>query len=249
MRSGHEEVVLVQLQLAGSGVIAQDDRSTRLEAGDFAIYDSTRPYVLEFRDDFEVLVMHMPRERLLGRTGRTDKLTANAIRGNSVMGGLACSFLRQAGEAISSVNPATAAQLGSIALGLINAALGDMCMQQAEDVQSWSRSALLYRAKVIIDEQLGEPELNSAAIARELGISVRYLQDLFHGENVTVSDCIWTRRLERCRRELADPLLSRKQISQIALDSGFSHFGHFSRRFKAAYDLSPRDYRKTFLRG
>ena len=248
LRSGYEEVLLVQLQLSGQSVVAQDDRSTRLNPGDFAIYDSTRPYILEFRDDFEVLVMHMPRERLLGRSGRTDKLTAHAIRGDSVMGALAVPFLRHAGEAISSVNPSTAAQLGSIALGLVNAALGELCVQQAEDVQSWSRSALLYRAKVIIDEQLGEPELNSAAIARELGISARYLQDLFHAENITVSDCIWTRRLERCRRELADPLLARKQISQIALDSGFSHFGHFSSRFKAAYDLSPRDYRKVFLK-
>ena len=37
-------------------------------------------------------------------------------------------------------------------------------------------------------------------------ISPRYLQDLFHAEDTTVSDWIWKRRLEKSRRYLADLL-------------------------------------------
>ena len=32
-------------------------------------------------------------------------------------------------------------------------------------------------------------------------------------------------------------------ITQIALACGFSDLAHFSRRFKAAYALAPREYR------
>jgi hypothetical protein len=38
-----EEVMLISLQVRGVGVVAQDGREARLEPGDFACYDSTRP--------------------------------------------------------------------------------------------------------------------------------------------------------------------------------------------------------------
>ena len=58
-----------------------------------------------------------------------------------------------------------------------------------------------------------------------------------------MSEWIWSRRLEKARRDLFDPLLARESITQIALSSGFSDLAHFSRRFKAAYALAPREYR------
>ena len=44
----------------GIGIIAQDGREARLMPGDFACYDSTRPYTLNFDSSFEQLVLHMP---------------------------------------------------------------------------------------------------------------------------------------------------------------------------------------------
>jgi AraC family transcriptional activator of tynA and feaB len=74
-------------------------------------------------------------------------------------------------------------------------------------------------------------------------ISPRYLQDLFQAEQTTVSDWIWTRRLEKSRRDLADPLRAGDSIAQIALACGFADFGHFSRRYKEAFGMPPREYR------
>jgi len=62
-----------------------------------------------------------------------------------------------------------------------------------------------------------------------------------------VSDWIWAQRLEKSRRNLCDPLLARESITQIAIGCGFSDLSHFSRRFKAAYAMSPRDYRMLYL--
>jgi AraC-like DNA-binding protein len=64
-----------------------------------------------------------------------------------------------------------------------------------------------------------------------------------HVEGTTVSDWIWRRRLEKSRRDLADPLRANDSIAQIALACGFADLGHFSRRYKEAFGTSPRDDR------
>jgi AraC-like DNA-binding protein len=39
-------------------------------------------------------------------------------------------------------------------------------------------------------------------------------------------------------------LQDNRTVSEIAYGWGFSDMTHFGRRFKAMYDVSPRDYRK-----
>jgi AraC-like DNA-binding protein len=95
---------------------------------------------------------------------------------------------------------------------------------------------------------LHDPDLTPAKVADAVGISLRYLQLLFHAENAGVSDWIWARRLERSRRRLIDPLLAHESIAQVAFGCGFAEPAHFSRRFKAAYAVSPRDYRAAHMR-
>jgi transcriptional regulator GlxA family with amidase domain len=55
-------------------------------------------------------------------------------------------------------------------------------------------------------------------------------------------------RLARCRQALEDSLQDHRTVSEIAYGWGFSDMTHFGRCFKAAYDVSPRDYRKNTKR-
>jgi AraC-like DNA-binding protein len=238
--------VLISVQTSGSGMVIQDGREVRLRPGDFACYDSTRPYTLSFGDTFEQLVLHMPRALLLDRLGRTELITARAVRGNTPVGGLAFSYLRQAASVLGNVDAQTAARLSEISLALVTTAFADLLQRErAAGVASpsWARTALIYRAKAVIDNHLDDPSLNPAAIADAVGISLRYLQALFQAEGTTVSDWIWCKRLERSRRRLVDPLLAHESIAQIALGCGFTELAHFSRRFKAAFGQSPSEYR------
>ncbi|MFD4701025.1 helix-turn-helix transcriptional regulator [Streptomyces niveus] len=63
-------------------------------------------------------------------------------------------------------------------------------------------------------------------------------------ENGT-SPAAWIRhrRLERCRLDLANPRLNARPIQAIAERWGFTNPTHFSRLFRAAYGIPPRDYR------
>jgi AraC-like DNA-binding protein len=248
IRRAREEVMLISLQVSGIGVIAQDGREARLEPGDFACYDSTRPYTLRFNAEFEQLVLHMPRDAMARRIGRTETWTARRVEAASPVGSLVLPFARQTAAVVSEVAPATASRLSETCLSLVTAALGEQ-LSPGIAGQSSGRTALTFRAKAVIESNLHDHELNTEKVAALVCISPRYLQDLFHAEQTTVSDWIWQRRLEKSRRDLADPLRERDSIAQIALACGFTDFGHFSRRYKEAFGIGPRDYRATLRDG
>ncbi|MGW9499321.1 helix-turn-helix domain-containing protein [Streptomyces prasinus] len=53
-----------------------------------------------------------------------------------------------------------------------------------------------------------------------------------------------------CHRDLTDPRLRSRSIRAIATRWGFVDAAHFSRAFRAAYGVSPRDHRgRTFDHG
>jgi AraC-like DNA-binding protein len=244
IRQGREEILLVSAMLEGRGVFSQDGRETCLGAGDFVCYDSTRPYCLRFDGDFRQVVVQMPRDLVTRYVGRTELLTARAIRHDSPMGGLVFPFLERMASTILSFETVTANRLSDVMLALLTTAFGELACQDCLP-QSTARTALLYRAKAFVCENLHEFDLNTKQIAGHLQISERYLQELFHADGTTVNDWIWSRRLEKCRRDLSGPIRAGESISRIATSAGFSDFAHFSRRFKKAFGQSPRDFRRS----
>jgi AraC-like DNA-binding protein len=90
---------------------------------------------------------------------------------------------------------------------------------------------------------LADPDLSPASIAAAHHISVRSLHRLFQDHEETVAAWIRERRLERCRRDLADPRLSDHPAHAIGRKWGFADPAHFSRAFRATHGLSPSAYR------
>jgi AraC-like DNA-binding protein len=104
---------------------------------------------------------------------------------------------------------------------------------------------LLRRIYAYVDARLSDADLGPAQIAAEHYISTRHLHGLFRKQGTTVAAWIRQRRLERCRRDLLDPLLADRTIAAIAARSGFPDAAHFSRVFRTAFGESPRDLRHT----
>jgi AraC-like DNA-binding protein len=78
---------------------------------------------------------------------------------------------------------------------------------------------------------------------------VRSLQKLFETQGQTVTGWIRTRRLEHCRKDLANATLANRPVSSIAAQWGLVDSAHFSRLFRSTYGRSPRDYRVTMQAG
>ncbi len=107
------------------------------------------------------------------------------------------------------------------------------------------RAVALTLLKAAIEARLHEQDLKPAGAAAAAGISVRYANALLAQEDTCLERYIFARRLERCRRALADPAQSHRMIGDIAFGWGFSDLSHFGRRFKAEFGCSPAAYRSS----
>ncbi len=106
-----------------------------------------------------------------------------------------------------------------------------------------SRAALLRIGEVISRLErdcVRRPSLKELAAAAH--VSPNHLLRLFKAAtNSTPGDYLLQLRLERAAKQLRE---SDRAISEIAAANGFPDSNYFSRRFRARYGQSPRDYRR-----
>jgi AraC-like DNA-binding protein len=238
-----EDYVLVALGNSGVNGVFQDGREAVVSAGQFVIYDTTRPYELRFDEGFSQTIFQMPRKLLHQRIGAFNALTATTFSADRPLERLAYEFLISLSRTIDQVDPATADRLMDQGLDLIAMAFADRMHQHSQD-QSFHRSALLYRLKNYILTHLRDPELSMPRAAAAIGISPRYASDLIAAEQTSFRSYVQMQRLERCRRDLADPAHAARHVSDIAFAWGFNDLAHFSRIFKQRFGVSPREWRE-----
>jgi AraC-like DNA-binding protein len=239
-----EDFVLVALGNSGVNGVFQDGREAVVSAGQFVIYDTTRPYELRFDDGFSQTIFQMPRKLLRQRIGAFDTLTATTFSADRPLERLAYQFLLGMSKTIDHVDPANATRLLDQGLDLVAMAFADRMAERSTD-QSFHRSALLYRLKNYILTHLRDPELSMSRAAAGIGISPRYASDLMAAEQTSFRSYVQAQRLERCKRDLSDPAQVARHISEIAFAWGFNDLAHFSRIFKQKFGAPPREWREN----
>ncbi|GAA1274420.1 helix-turn-helix transcriptional regulator [Streptomyces javensis] len=159
------------------------------------------------------------------------------------MGLLLTTFLAHLADESASYTPHDAARLGTVGLDLVTATLAHF-LEREGDIPSDSRQRVLYmRITSFIERHLGDTALTAGEIAAAHHISVRSLHRLFQQNGVTVRFWIRGRRLERCRRDLADPLKRHMPIQATATRWGYPQADVFSRAFRSHTGMSPREFR------
>jgi len=231
------------MQLRGYCLVTQDGREAPLTPGDFALYDTRRPYQLSFDSEFRMLVVMFPRELLNLRADDLANVVARRVSGRRGVGGLVSPFLVKLANELRSDQIVPTFELSNAVLDLFAAALSEQLGCESSVRPETRRHALILQIKAFIDARLDDPELTTATIAAAHYISPRYLQKLFEAEGSTVTDWIRRRRLDHCRRELLDPRNAGEPISRIAARWGLLDSSHFSRLFRATYGMSPREFR------
>ncbi|MEU8222539.1 helix-turn-helix transcriptional regulator [Kribbella sp. NPDC048915] len=91
---------------------------------------------------------------------------------------------------------------------------------------------------------LTDRTLGPAQLAAVHNVSVRYLYKLFAEHHRSLEQWLITERLRGAARELKDPAGDHLPISAIAARWGFDDAAHFARRFRAAYGVTPREWRR-----
>ncbi|WP_303977774.1 helix-turn-helix domain-containing protein [Dongia mobilis] len=244
-RRGPDEIAQLQAPvygilyiLKGRESLKQAGRETVLEQGSFTLWDSTRPIQFGLPQDLEKITLLLPQDLVAEMLPMAADLVMRPISGQRGPGALFATHLRALAREGSDLAPARATPVLRATLDLLMAA---MAPQDNESEGVYHR-ALRARIQDFILRNLDDPDLDPDRVAAGMGISARQLHRLFHDSGLTVDRWIWRQRLQRCR----DDLLSRPQarISEIAFAHGFSDAAHFSRAFRDAFGVSPREFRK-----
>jgi AraC-like DNA-binding protein len=241
--AAREEHCLIVVQGRGRTTAEQDGRQFTLETGDLALFDSARPYFARLEHGFHHFVLKLPRDELRRRLGPLETVTATRISGKRGMGRLASMFIRELPNELDLLDDESAQRVASTCIDLVAAALASQMLNSRLGASS-TRVTQLFRAKAYIAANVQSERLSPPVVAGALGITPRYLADLFAEEGTSVARHIWMLRLERCKAALCDLAQLHRSISEIAYAWGFNDMSHFSRFFREHVGLSPREFRE-----
>ncbi|MFH8805622.1 helix-turn-helix domain-containing protein [Streptomyces sp. NPDC017936] len=235
-----DEYVVVKLLDKGGARLEQDGREALLGPGDLFVYDMARPLRLTFPESFRTKSLVLPRDVLGLSESDMTRVTARPLGPGTPLGALLSPFLAGLVDGAGNYPPRTGELMARNVVDLLGVMADEVLGRPAGDTPGGNR-ALLLRIQAFIDRHLADGDLTPQAIARAHHISLRYLHKLFESEDATVGRWIQRRRLEECRRDLA--LHVNATIAAVAHRWGFTSAAHFSRVFRAAYGMAPREWR------
>lgn len=241
-----EDYFLVSIQAQGHGAVVQDGRHAALAPGDFALYDSTRPYELRFDGPFQQYVLKLPGATLRTALRDTHRLTATQVSGARGAGHLMLNMIRTLAADIDTLAPESAVAVADSVTQILIAGLSAL---PAARQRQPSHLTALHREqiKACVRARLHEPGLSVASVAAQLRLAPSTLHRAWAGEPCSLADWIWAQRLDAARRDLCDPTLATRSVSQIAFSWGFSDAAHFSRAFRARFRCAPSELRSGGL--
>jgi AraC-like DNA-binding protein len=233
---------LLALHITGAARASQDGRDVDLGPGDFALFDSARPYSIAFRAarSFAHVIYQVPRASLDAR-GRAGEATALRVPAVSAPGRLASPYLRALAAAPRpAADEAPGQAFVDIALDLVAGALRATAGHPGGPPCDAAQAGELRTCALA---HLGDPDLSPESIARANYMSVRQLHRLFASEELSFAAWVREQRLRRCRDDLADPRLRHLPVSEIAGRWGYRSPAHFTRAFSARFGVTPRELR------
>jgi AraC-like DNA-binding protein len=250
IRRSDPELYMVGLSLRGRQGIVQSDREADLGVGDLALYSSSEPYEVWAEGDrgrAAAVVVQFPRTVLPVPERKVDRLLGSRFTAEDGVSALLTHFLRHLAGDTGAFRPTDGPRLGMVLLDLVTALLAHAAEDAAQISPESHQRTLFLRIQAFVHRHLADPDLSTASIAAAHHVSSRQVQRLFHRHGDSVAAYIRQQRLERARRDLAEPALADRTIHVIAARWGFTRPEVFTRAFRDAYGVLPRDYRHQCL--
>ncbi|CAB3756526.1 helix-turn-helix domain-containing protein [Paraburkholderia humisilvae] len=238
---GDDGDLFVQVIKSGTRWIEQRDGQTfAFGPGDMAVVDPHAWHNASVRERTRMSILRIPRSAFKER-GLRDRFPAicrpdPASSDVCAVRDFVLYLTSQAGKA----SEATLTRLAEQCVDLMDVLLDD----RSGPVLGRSNVVTVRRAKQLISRHIGDPDLSVERIAAELNMSTSSLTRALHASGLSVMRYAWSLRLEHAAYRLrADS--SHGAIKAIAYQCGFTSHAHFSRVFKARYDMTPREYAES----
>ena len=246
IREDPTDVTVLWFVKRGQLCVSHQSGYTAAKAGDFIITKSMTPFFIECQPDeeqvHEVLHVVIPTHVMRSYISQ-DVLTGFCTSAAGSQYAIVQNILTGLFEDESGLPVQIAQQLVDSALVVLSHALGSSgagspARQSVSDKRL--QDVLRY-----VEVHLSDPKLSIAMVAKGCGISPRYLSFLLKHYGTPFSALVWDQRLKMASRWLLSSKAANVSISEIAYRTGFKSSAHFSRMFKRAFCMSPREYRAT----
>lgn len=227
----------VQLIESGEKAFSSNGQTVLARPGDVLINMAPPRTDFEVRERSHEITISMPLSRLRTWLPNSWRLMRHRLSAGSAGALLLTSNFKAVSTAFLSGSLNNGLVLSEAMIGLVVAVIGEA------DSSATVRNSQLAQIKAYIDAHLDDPNLGPTLIASAKRMSVRYLHTLFEPESMTLQQYIIRERLLRCRRDIQNPCMRNRTITEIAYGCGFQNSAHFSRRFKEAFGMSPSELR------
>ena len=242
IRSDPGENLFLLIQDQGQCLIEQEDQRFLACKGDMFLVDSTKPHSFTYNGAFSRQVsMHLPRTEAVMRFG-TASTGGLPIHRDDPLHIAMWAVLEKMFKHETDVNP----QLMEAFHSLLGAYI--QSVENKRGIQREGQNAVVARALQLIDRRSDNPEFCPSDLAAELGLSHRTLQRHFQQISETPRQRILAVRLRKARARLEQLHRfdsSRRNITSVAYDSGFSDLSYFYRAFHDAFGQRPSCYLQT----
>lgn len=238
--------VFLAMQPAGTSVLVQHGREALLRPGQLVLWDTTAPYTLFDPGGIRHQYFRLPIDRLALPHNMISQLCAVTLSPHHPVTDLTATYLQRLRTRSDIFERTDTESLAQASIDLVRALLTTHA-DATELGRDAMHATLQLRVMEYLRAHLHEPNLSAAQVASEHHISVRQLYKVLAEAQIGLSDWIRTERLEACRRDIAEPVAQTASIASIARRWGFADPSSFARMFRAAYGMSPREWRD--LRG
>jgi len=238
-RERDTEVTLDLIQLwTGTMEFEQAGQENTLVAGDCVVLDRTQPYRFSVSET-STMSLNMPYAWLKGWTADPSALVGRRIDGARGWGLALSTMLRQLEiDEIDKYALPRATIADQIAALLVLACAPSASLARPSD-------RLRRRAMDVIHAHAHDPEMNPDGAAAELGISKRYLHAVFAAAGTSFGRELNAVRLAKARAMIENPRYRDLPIGELAWRCGFLDQGHFAKRFRERFGISPTSLRAT----
>lgn len=249
VRSNTCDTFLIWLPMRGALTITQNGRTATIEPNSFALTYGNEPLcVATVPDaDHEHLCYQITAPAHLVSQAVPEPKRLCAIPFSTTLGGarIARELFLSLYEEAENLDRASAEAL---ALSGLDALFRTVNQEGKEHGRSFSvREIKLQRLMDYLELNFSDSELTTEKVAKDCGISTRYLHYLLKSKGTRFYDYLWQARLSSAFQQLNDPALARRTISEIAYAIGFKSSAHFSRAFRDQFARSPREVRQEML--
>jgi AraC-like DNA-binding protein len=239
-------VVALAVQPHGQGRFSQFGRDELVGPDDLMLSDLTAPYSFSWSGTGASRAFQIPYEQLALPVDVVRK-AAGRLRASPLYDLVLqhLQWLDRSADALAA-DPG-AATLGTATTELVRALLVSAAGDDRHLTPVMAET-LMTRVTTFVGLHLRDPDLTPERIAAAHNVSVRQLYKACAAAGIRLEQWIIDQRLEAARAELVTPSGRRRSIAATARACGFRDPSHFSRRFRGAYGMSPRDWQHLAAR-